>query len=356
MILNKIIIWGFEFHNHTHSYIHNSLYIGFNHMGYKVYWYNGQGKNNYPDRGEPENFENTLYIVVGVESKYVPLNESSYYIWHTYSCPIYKEFTGTEYKIPINSNFKNCNGIPYNNLLKLHTLWKPCENNCCNDKDNGCNSWSRESWSNKNVFLTHYYYYNLDHNIVYMPWATDLLPDQIQKNIDNLKNIKTINISNFIGMRLPHWDNYAHELRKYNIQYNGYGGTFNINSNKNCSIEQNMKLIQESIIAPALQDPHQIKHEYIPCRIFKNISYGKMGITNSPAVNKLFNNKLIYSNNISELVKEGIEFEQRSDKYEKIKELMEEVRDNHTYINRIEFILEFLNKFKNVSVRKINTE
>ena len=36
-----------------------------------------------------------------------------------------------------------------------------------------------------------------------------------------------------------------------------------------------MLLIQESIIAPALQTDWQVEHEYIPCRIFKNISYGK---------------------------------------------------------------------------------
>ena len=131
-------------------------------------------------------------------------------------------------------------------------------------------------------------------------------------------------------------------LEKYGIEYKNYGGTFNKDSDKNKSFQENMQLIQESIIAPALQSGWQIANEYIPCRIFKNISYGKMGITNNKAVNKLFNNKLIYSENIEELIEQGLEFEKRNDKFYKIKELMIEIRDNHTYINRIQYIFNYL--------------
>ena len=74
------------------------------------------------------------------------------------------------------------------------------------------------------------------------------------------------NISNFIGMPLEHNVQLKNALEKYNIEYRNYGGTFDKNSDRNKSIEENMKLIQESIIAPALQEEHQIKHQYIPCR------------------------------------------------------------------------------------------
>ena len=352
MKLNKIIIWGFKLHNHTHSYIHNAFYKTFKYLGYEVYWFNKEGNNNYLDKGNPLNFENCLYIVVGCESEYLPINQTSYYIWHTFSCPIYKEFEGDKYLIPLNSKYKN-NSIPIEHLVKLHTLWNPCNCDNCNDKDNGCNLWSKNSWINKkNMYENKNYYYNLDNNIIYIYWATDLLPYEIDENIKKLESFEIKNISNFIGMSLEHWNDFKNELKKNGIEYNNYGGTFNENSEKNKSIEENMKLIQESILAPALQDNHQINHQYIPCRIFKNISYGKMGITNNSAVNELFNNKLIYSDNIQDLVKKGLEFENIYDKYDKIKELMIEVRDNHTYINRINFILDFLKKFKNIEVIK----
>jgi len=349
MKLNKIIIWGFELHSHTHSYIHNAFFRAFRSLGYEVYWYNEKGKNNYPQFGINKDFENCLYIVVGVKCKYLPINETSYYIWHTGTCPIYKEFEGDEYLCPKISSTNQ--RIPKKNIIKLHTLWKPCKNVNCNDAKNGCNEWSHNAWDNKKKFHnSDYYYYNLENNIIYMPWATDLLPNEIDMNINKLKKMETKNVSNFIGMMTPHWRLYAQECSKYNIIFQHNGGTFNKYSNKNKSIKENMELIQESILAPALQDKHQKIHEYIPCRIFKNISYGKMGITNNAAVNTLFNNTLIYSNNMRELIQKGMHFEKNN--YEYMKRLMIEVRDHHTYINRVKFILNFLNEFKDIQVNK----
>ena len=151
-------------------------------------------------------------------------------------------------------------------------------------------------------------------------------------------------------MPLEHNHRLKNILQKYKIDYKHYGGTFNMDSDKNKSVEENMKLIQESIIAPALQTEWQINHHYIPCRIFKNISYGKMGITNSKTVYDLFNKKIIYSDNINELVHKSLEFNKLSDKNTIIKELMIYVRDNHTYINRINFILKFIKEFKNINI------
>ena len=328
MKLDKVIIWGHELHNHTHSYIHNAFYITFNHMNYKTYWFNEDGNNNYPENGELSNFENSLFIVHGLESKNLPINNSSYYLCHNV------EFIGSEFKIPKNhylTSLHDNSGIPCSNILSFQVLTTP----------------SKQYKSYKNI--NHHKYIE---DCLFFPWATDLLPSEIDKNINDLTSIKSRNVSNFIGMSLGHWETFAKECKKNGIEYKNYGGTFNKDSENNKSVQENMKLIQESIIAPSLQDEWQVENEYIPCRIFKNISYGKMGITNNRAVNELFGNKLIYSEDIGELVKQGLEFEKRDDKYEKIKELMIEVRDNHTYINRILFMLDFLKEFKDVEVSK----
>lgn len=325
MNLNKVIIWGHELHNHTHSYIHNAFFKTFKYLGYNVYWFNEDGKNNYPDNKEVD-FNNALYIVHGLESKNLPLNETSYYICHNV------EFTGNEYKIPLKHNLLNkSKGIPDNNIIRLQVFCIGCLNEV--------------SYEN-----SLYYFHTSNYNLIYMPWGTDLLPYEIDENIKNLESFNIKNISNFIGMPLQHNIELKNALEKYNIDYKSYGGTFNKESDRNKSTEENMKLIQESIIAPALQTDWQIDNHYIPCRIFKNISYGKMGITNSETVYKLFNKKIIYSKNIEELVEKSLEFNKREDKYSIIKELMIEVRNNHTYINRINFILDFLRKYKNINL------
>ena len=188
-------------------------------------------------------------------------------------------------------------------------------------------------------------YNNYEENgyrVIVTPWATDLLPHEIDENIKNLESFNVKNISNFIGMPLEHNSILKNSLEKYNIEYKNYGGTFDKNSDRNKSLEENMKLIQESIIAPALQTQLQIDNHYIPCRIFKNISYGKMGITNSETVYNLFDKNIIYSDSIDNLVTESLEFNKKEDKNIIIKELMIKVRDNHTYINRINFIFEII--------------
>ena len=351
MQLNKIIIWGHELHSHTHSYIHNAFYIALRYLNYNVYWFNTDGINNYPD-DKLINFDNSLILLHGTHAQNLPINNTCFYLWHYDESIIINKI----YKLPYNhKNINNQKGILISNTLNLQNYTIPCTNkNCCskpcNDKDENEKAKTRILY-NKNI---PYYFYSKDYSIIYIPWASDLLPYQIQENIDTLHINKSKNICNFIGMSLPHWNELKIELLKYNIEYQNYGGTFNINSKNNCSIKENINLIKESIIAPALQDTWQINHGYIPCRIFKNISYGKMGITNNKTVNNIFQNKLIYSENINTLIKKGLEFENKSTKYNIIKELMIDVKDKHTYINRIEFIFNFLNKYKNVYINKKN--
>ena len=69
-----------------------------------------------------------------------------------------------------------------------------------------------------------------------------------------------------------------------------------------------------------------------------------MGITNNEVVYKLFEEKILYSTSIDELLEMGIEFENKVDKNTIVIELMKDVRDNHTFINRINTILWFLEK------------
>lgn len=330
MNLDKIIIWGHELHNHTHSYIHNAFYKTFKHLNYNVYWFNEDGDNNYPDNTKID-FNNALYIVHGLESKNLPLNNTSFYIGHNV------EWTGNEFKIPKNHVLMNNEkGIHHQNIMTLQVYTKDCLN----------------YKPYKNI---KYQSYIEDGSCIFMPWGTDLLPYEIDNNIKQIKHFNIKNISNFIGMPLEHWGIFSKECKKHNIEYKNYGGTFDKTSKRNKSIQENMELIQESILAPALQTDWQIDNHYIPCRIFKNISYGKMGMTNNEAVYNLFNKKILYSNDISELVKQGLEFDKKEDKFDKIKELMIEVRDNHTYINRINFILDFIKEKKNIIIKKDNS-
>jgi hypothetical protein len=119
-----------------------------------------------------------------------------------------------------------------------------------------------------------------------------------------------------------------------------------------------MDAIQKSVLSLALQNDKQIQQRYVPCRIFKNISYGRMGCTNNPLVQQIFssleraefmehkaNNPIIFDIDRMECISKAIRFEQLpiEERREQIVALMEFVKTNHTYIHRIEDLIKFIN-------------
>jgi len=307
----NILIIGHELHSHTHSYIFNGIYKALIALNYNVDWI-----HNDNDIYKIKSLNSSKINIIITElyyNKNIPIIENCTYIIQQPFLELFKK-SDNSYETDdfMKSYFKN---IPKQNII----LWRPY----------------------MNIYADNFFqvYKENEYTIIVTPWATDLLPNEIDENIKNLESFDIKDISNFIGMPLKHNEELKEALQKYNIKYYVYGGTFNKNSERNKSIEENMKLIQESIITPALQSDEQIEKNYIPCRIFKNISYGKMGITNNEVVYKFFNKKIIYSKNIDELVEKSLEFNKNDkNKFSIIKELMIEVRDNHTYINRINFI------------------
>ena len=312
MKIQQIIIWGHKLHSHTHSYIHNGFFLAFNKLGFETYHY-----DDYDDVSNHD-FSNSLFITEHQVNKKIPLRQDCLYLTHYVDDGDYV-------------------GIPKENIIILKVTLRDFV----------------ERDLNKNLtyielpFGQKYEYHTIDdeYNCLYMYWATDLLPEEIDMNIREINKNTPQPEVNFIGSITEKWRQFYQICIQNGIIFNHLGATFNIHSNRNVSITDNMNLIKRSLIAPALQDDEQVKKQYIPCRIFKNISYGKMGITNNKIVNELFENRLIYETDLNILFKKSIEFENNPKKQEKVIELMKYVRDNHTYINRVNTIMKYINKY-----------
>ena len=293
--IKKIVLWGHKIHTHTHSYIHGAFYKAFKFLGYETFWLDDN------DNIDNMIFADVLFITEGQVDKKIPLNKDCYYLLHNCDSNKYCE-------------------IPKKNKLILQVFTY--------DAPNKYNAIPVEN--NK------YCYYS--NSMLYMPWASDLLPDEINQNIAMVENnqFKTKNIINFVGMVIEPWNLVRTFCENNNLEFKQSGGF----SKTNVDFTENMKLIQESIVAPAVQCKWQLENGYIPCRIFKNISYGKMGITNNIEVYKLFDEKILYDSDITNLLIKGLKFENENDEYKKNKiiPMMEYVRDNHTYLNRIKII------------------
>jgi len=292
----KVVIWGHKLHSHTHSYIHNAFYKGFKHLGYETYWFDNQEDVHDFD------FAKSLFITEGQVDEKIPLREDCQYILH------------------------NCSDVKYQ-------LLKP------------------ESYISLQVFsdavlsepdliqVEPCIYYDLVGRLVYMPWATDLLPHEIsaiQANLAHQQIEKTVYWVGTIGEGL--FGNLAQvNPFKKACQENG----INFTQVTQISDEKGQELIRKSYMAPTIVGEWQAKVGYIPCRIFKNISYGKMGVTNSARVHELFEGKLVYNPDTYQLfydAKKRMETLSTNELYD----LVELVKTKHTYLNRIETLLNFL--------------
>lgn len=297
MDIEAVVVWGYPLHSHTHSYIHNAFIIAFDYLKYKWYWIDDKKPFSSYNITLPEK---CLYITEGQVDSNIPLNRKSYYVLHNCKTEKYQ------------------NIIPYNHILNLQVY------------TNRCIEFSKPL--NNSEFI------RFDGKTLYTIWGTDLHPEEINKNIELLEEIhkNPKNICHFVGMMLENpWKMCKEQCNLNNISFTDVGGF----SGKNITVEENIKRVQESLIAPAFQEPWQVENGYIPCRIFKNISYGKMGITNNETVNKLFNERLIYDSDVKLATQKSINFAKFPD-LNLIKELMINVRDNHTYLNRINDIFE----------------
>jgi hypothetical protein len=309
--LNKkrVIIWGHKLHSHTSSYVHFGFYKAFKALGFDVYWFDDS------DDVAEFNFDNCIFLTEGQVDKNIPLNKSCKYILHSGNHEKYLNLK--KINIQIFHNFIEADPVPG----------------------------THPTFTTKNKITKINPYTYLTDETIYQPWATDLLPDEI--NLDEARNELNNKDCIWIGTygdRISEYQNsieldlFFDECKKNKINVKI------IDPWKNpVSFEENKKMVNESFLAPAIQGPWQIKHGYAPqCRILKNISYGHMGITNNPHVNNLFDNLLVFDHDPARLFYKAIERKNNPNIINDIKFLMNEVKNKHTYANRANVILSVL--------------
>lgn len=287
----RVVIWGHPLGSHTHSYIHAGFYKAFKYLGYETHWIDHNSNISGID------FTKTLFITEGQVDRGMPLVKGSYYLLHNASDQKIREAGGKSLFFQVYTSEVPSRGESINN----HTVIEDSSTTRC----------------------------------LYSCWATDLLPHEIDENTArNNLNDRTLY---WVGSQQDNLEIFFRECRNNSIN------VVIIDPWRSpVSFEQNRLFVNNSFISPSIQSNWQVSVGYIPCRIFKNISYGHYGYTNSEVVNSLFDGELVYSPNVVELFYKSLEFKKSSNHIEKLKFLMHEVKKKHTYINRIQEILKFL--------------
>jgi hypothetical protein len=268
-----------------------------------VYWFDDK------DDVSRFDFSNSLFITETQVDEKIPLREDCFYILHNCTKAKYRPFLLLKKAMHLR--------VYTDDVLSVRTAVKiaPC------------------------------IYYDLPNRTLYMPWATDLLPheiDAVKKQIPLVQKKHEIWWIGTIGDQLYGNINQLQPFMQA-AQKDGVLFLHNDPWAHGISAEENRKRIQSSFMAPAIVGKWQMEHGYIPCRIFKNISYGSPGITNSYRVYELFQRKIVYNPDTYQLFYDAKNF-MATMTMQQLYDQMDFVRDHHTYINRIHTIFDFIKK------------
>ena len=294
---DQVVIWGHKLHSHTHSYIHQSFYNGFAHLGYPTYWFDNS------DDVSTFDFSKTLFLTEGQVDQNIPLRQDAIYLTHNCGGAKYKDLKHVYFQVYTDAVLSYPNLIP----------------------------------------IAPFIYFDLEGKGIIMPWATNLLPFEIEKLKENLPAVEKKGAVYWIGTigdgRFGNRLELAPFIRA--CEENEISFTAPNSSATGIDSDRHQHLITSSYMAPAIVGTWQFGVGYIPCRIFKNISYGQMGVTNSLRVYELFEKKIVYNPDTYQLFYDARK-RLETITLQEIYELMDLVKEKHTYLNRIQTIFDFL--------------
>ena len=299
------ILWGAKYDLNTFGYIHAAFLRALKYLGKEAYWV------DYGDDISKIDFNGALVLSMNCVLEGLPKNKNAFYVVHNISGD------------PRQSYFDGLNMMGYG----VHVL------------------------SNKygpNVeMIGPDIYFDASSRSMMMYWGTDLLPHEIEANKPTRVFNEESTVCNYIGsidcMKSKAIQDFARACKENGIQYQGYGG---YNNGRVVSLEEHIRLIKDSYMAPAFQGQDQVDQGYMSCRIFKNLSYGQMPPTHSAYANQLFGGKLIYNPDTYQLFHDA-KARLKSMPVKELHDLMDEVTAKHTYLNKIVGIIHAVRSLEN---------
>lgn len=243
MEFRRLIIWGLRKKWHTHRFIHKAFYENAKKLGYKVIWVEDEKKNaSLVKPGDLVIFSEAQGKMVPEKMKFqdynLPIVEGAYYCLHAVKEIFWKS-------------------IKPQYLLHLEKYQ--------NDFDN---------LEGNEVWRTAVYFNSISQTL-YQPWGTDLLFEEFKKPVFR-KNKFVFWVGSVWNDNLNRGN--IHTIQKFKKILN----SFNLKFIKVRFVPDwlNIFFIRHSRIAPAIAGNWQVEHDYLPCRMFKNISYGQVGFSN----------------------------------------------------------------------------
>ena len=304
MEIKRIVVWGLRKRWHTHRFIHKAFYENAKKLGYDVIWIEDEKKNAHLVKsGDLVIFSEVVGKMVpekhNFEDYNLPIIDGVYYCLHSVK-EIYYKNINPKYLLHLEkyqNDFDNLEG---------NEIWRSCV------------------------------YFNIKNDTLYQPWGTDLLDHEFKSPVFRKNKFvfwigsvwnNSLNQGNFFAIQ-----DFKKVLEKFNLKFIKL---------RFVPDWMNIFFIRLSRISPAIVGKWQEEHDYLPCRMFKNISYGQVGFSN---VKKFKDILGIYNidGSIEEMVERVLVLDEKE--YKELVLKQQEMIKNYTYKNALENIFKAFNK------------
>lgn len=333
-IYKKVIVWGYPLHTHTHSYVHYGWQKVFAAMGYEVHWFHD---GDHPSESAFD-YDNCLFITEGMADGRIPIRATSMYIVH--ACIHPGRYVGRCARmVDLRYHVRYLRDQTYN-----YSLEDKISAGAVVPLREGSPMWYEPAATSADLSPQHAVAGLAPYEAIYLFWATDLLPHEIRYE-DRLLAPADPPKTVFVGS-IDGYGGNSGEVARFRAGCDRHGIRFeHVNPwGKAASFEENRRLCQESIIAPDIRGNGNPRSQhktigYVPCRLFKNISYGRLGATNCRRLQELFGDMVVCEEDEGRLVDACMA---RRGDTDYVLRQMQWVAENHTYAQRVEDLLALL--------------
>lgn len=314
--MERVVVWGYKEGYHTHCHIHKAWYDAFQFLGVTdLHWEHAMEYKKAPSNAKSNvtydgRTANTLFITEGQVCDHMPWEPDGYYVWHNVDLQ----------RTPIPDT------IPPERHLKQQF-------------------YTESAVGDSYPVLDHYHRLRLDDNECFMPWATNINPYEFIDPVPPQKGGVVV-----VGQP---GDIYRSKISKF---VSGLKDIMPLNHCMNIPHTDAVNMIHDSTLAPSIINQWQKDHGYIPCRIFKNTSYGAFPLTTSLHGHRCLQRTTLYEEDEKTLGKTSHNVLKTYRKYSDLHKLAWHLtKTRHTYLNRIYFILRCFKIKKDKEDKKNNT-
>ena len=292
----KVVIWGLRRQWHSHRFIHQGFFETFKCLGTPVVWTDFASDAGIIEAGD-------FVITSNIHPRgtrgnpLAPLKEGAYYCFHGFA----------------HSGYDGNDRQPHHEIDRKYAL-------------------NLEVFLNKAAAASDQWdtvtYFDRPSKTLHQPWGTNVLEERFHAPV-----VSRSPFSFWVGAI---WNNTLNQgnlaeiaelrsaLRQRSLRF------VHLKFIPDCA---SIAAIRASRVAPAIAGRWQVENNYLPCRMFKNISYGQLGISNVPKFAELFRECTIPGKSVSELLDNALTLPKR-DVIELV-EAQQKVTAQHTYVHKI---------------------